>query len=197
MMKRVTLALVLVAICAGIAAAQDTSVLRPPKGEKLAIIAFEDLQCPDCAAAEPLLLEASAKYKIPLVRRDFPLPAHVWAFDAHVIARYFDTVSPQTGEEFRRWVYENQKSINRTNLRGMAERFAEEHKLTLPEKVDPKGVLAKQVWNAFQQAQELNIQHTPTVFVVSDTQRSAAVVENLERESLFELIEKMQGADKK
>ena len=71
--------------------AADTSALRPPKGARVALVAFEDLQCPDCAAAEPLLEEASAKYGIPLVRHDFPLPKHNWAFEAHVIARYFDT----------------------------------------------------------------------------------------------------------
>ncbi len=71
--------------------AVDTSALRPPKGARVAVIAFEDLQCPDCAAAEALLEEASAKYGIPLVRHDFPLPKHNWAFEAHVMARYFDT----------------------------------------------------------------------------------------------------------
>ena len=28
----------------------DTSMLRPPKGAKVAIIVFEDLECPQCAA---------------------------------------------------------------------------------------------------------------------------------------------------
>lgn len=195
-MTRTLIAFAVLALCIGAAFAQDTSVLRPPKGAKLAIIAFEDLQCPDCAAAEPLLQEASTKYNVPLVRMDFPLPAHVWAWQAHVTARYFDTVSPAIGEEFRRWVYENQKSINRTNLRGMAERFADEHKLTLPEKLDPKGALDAKVQQAFQLAQELNIQHTPTVFVVSETHRSEPIVEGLERDPLFALIEEMKKAEK-
>ena len=69
----------------------DTSVLRPPKGYKLAIVEFADLQCPDCSRAEPLLEEAAKTYKIPLVRYDFPLPKHDWSFDAHVNARWFDS----------------------------------------------------------------------------------------------------------
>lgn len=132
----------------------DTSALRPPKGAAIAILAFEDLQCPDCADAEALLQEASAKYNVPIVRHDFPLPMHAWSFEAHVMARYFDTQDTPAkrtdkniplGEEFRRWIFANQTSINKQNLRGMCERFADQHNMELPEKVDPKGELAKLV----------------------------------------------------
>src|SRR5205085_11152030 len=76
------------------------NVLRPPKGVKVAIVVFEDLQCPDCANAAPLLEEASRTYKIPVVRHDFPLPMHNWSKQAAVTARYFDTHSKNTGNEF-------------------------------------------------------------------------------------------------
>ncbi|MGH9548901.1 MAG: DsbA family protein [Terriglobales bacterium] len=39
---------------------------------------FEDLQCPDCRRAAPLVEEAARTYKIPVVRHDFPLPMHNW-----------------------------------------------------------------------------------------------------------------------
>ena len=51
------------------------------------------MECPDCARANPLLKEAAAKYKIPWVRHDFPLPFHAWSFQAAVNARWFDTKS--------------------------------------------------------------------------------------------------------
>src|ERR1035438_8421288 len=51
----------------------DPSALRPPAGARVAIVEFEDLECPDCGRANPLLREAAAKYKIPLLRHDFPL----------------------------------------------------------------------------------------------------------------------------
>ena len=191
MKTRIALAVAL-AVAACTALAQDTSVLRPPKGAKVAIIAFEDLQCPDCADAEPLLQEAAAKYNVAIVRHDFPLYQHAWAFEAHVFAAYLDTRSPALGEEFRRWVYENQKSINRANLRGMAERFADEHKFTLPEKLDPTGKLAARVQADYQLGQELNIQHTPTLYVVSETQRSEPFIEGADRGQLFEVIEQMK-----
>jgi hypothetical protein len=50
--------------------------LRPPKGAQVAIVVFEDLQCPDCRRAAPLVEEAARTYKIPVVRHDFPLPFH-------------------------------------------------------------------------------------------------------------------------
>src|SRR6202522_50583 len=39
--------------------------LRPPKGAQVAIVVFEDLQCPDCRRAAPLVEEAARSYKIP------------------------------------------------------------------------------------------------------------------------------------
>ncbi|MFZ0311203.1 MAG: hypothetical protein WAL85_00730, partial [Candidatus Korobacteraceae bacterium] len=46
----------------------DTSMLKPPRGSKVAIVVFEDLECPQCAKAAPLLHEAAKKYNIPLVQ---------------------------------------------------------------------------------------------------------------------------------
>src|ERR1700692_339570 len=76
--------------------AQDTvdSVLRPPKGSQVAIVVFEDLECPMCRRTAPLLEQASKTYKIPVIRHDFPLgPMHPWSYEAAVMARYFDTHS--------------------------------------------------------------------------------------------------------
>src|SRR5712691_12149548 len=98
---------------ATLAAAQDTatSVLQPPKGAQVAIVVFEDLECPDCARVAPLLEEAAKTYNIPVVRHDFPLPKHPWAFDAAVLARYFDTHSKNVGNEFRDEVFRHQLEI--------------------------------------------------------------------------------------
>jgi protein-disulfide isomerase len=205
--QRVAMKLVTVLACLLVPAilwAGDTSALRPPKGATVALVAFEDLQCPDCADAEALLLEAASKYSIPLVRKDFPLPMHNWSFEAHVIARYFDTQrDPKTvaspgnnmiplGEQFRRWVYANQGSINKQNLRGMAGRFADQHNLELPANYDPRGELKKLVLANYALAQQVGVIHTPTVFVVSVSQRGAPFVETLDRIKLFAMIEQMR-----
>jgi len=60
---------------------RDPAALKPPAGARVAIIEFEDMECPDCANANPLLREAAAKYNIPLIRHDFPLPFHPWSFE--------------------------------------------------------------------------------------------------------------------
>ena len=97
--------------------AQDApEALRPPKGAQLALVVFEDLQCPQCGRVAPLLVQASKTYKIPLVQHDFPLPMHNWSFDAAVMARYFDTHSKELGNEFRLDVFEHQLEINPQNL---------------------------------------------------------------------------------
>ena len=89
---------------------------------------FEDLQCPDCRRAAPLLAEAGRTYKIPVVRHDFPLPMHNWSMQAAVFARYFDTKSKTVGNEFRDYIFEHQLEINPDNLRGFAEKFAAKRK---------------------------------------------------------------------
>src|SRR5215831_601500 len=96
------------------AQAQDTvdTVLRPPKGSQMAIVVFEDLECPMCRRTAPLVAQASKTYKIPVIRHDFPLPMHPWSYQAAVFARYFDTHSKELGNQFRDYVFENQLEIN-------------------------------------------------------------------------------------
>ena len=59
---------------------------NPPAGAALAIVEFEDLQCPRCAAVTGVVHDAARVYKIPLVRYDFPLPIHSWSKQAAIIA---------------------------------------------------------------------------------------------------------------
>ena len=159
------LALFLTLACA-IALAGDTSVLRPPKGARVAIIVFEDLQCPMCRRTAPLVEQASKTYKIPVVRHDFPLPMHNWSYQAAVIARYFDTHSKALGNEFRDYIFENQLEINPQNLRGYAEKFATAHKVDLPFVIDPGGKLAAQVNADRDLGTAIKLSHTPTVYIV-------------------------------
>src|SRR5215467_12193284 len=76
----------------------DASSLKPPPGAKVAIVMFEDLECPDCARAYPVVWEAAKAHHIPVVLHDFPLSKHPWSFQAAVYARYFDTKSEKLGE---------------------------------------------------------------------------------------------------
>lgn len=183
------LALVLATSLAALA--RDTRALRPPKGARVAIVVFEDLQCPDCARANPLLEEAARTYKIPLVRHDFPLPRHNWSFDAAVLARFLDTKSVKLGDAFRDAIFARQVEITPENLRAFAEKFAAEHKVTLPFVVDPKGVLASKVKQDYALGQATGIQHTPTIYVVSNQTTGEPFVEVVDRSQLFRMIDDM------
>jgi protein-disulfide isomerase len=178
----------------GIAAwAQNTpEVLRPPKGAQEAIVVFEDLQCPDCRRAAPLLEEAGRTYKIPVVRHDYPLPMHNWSMQAAVFARYFDTKSKALGNEFRDYIFEHQLEINPDNLRGYAEKFAAEKKVDLPFVVDPDGKLAALIRADKDLGTGINLNHTPTIYVVSNKPGGKPYVEVTDRSKLYQLIDSMK-----
>jgi protein-disulfide isomerase len=168
----------------------DASALKPPAGARVALVEFADMECPDCARANPLVREAAAKYKIPLERHDFPLPFHAWSFYAAVNARWFDLKSKTLGDEYRDQVYENQPSIvTQDNLRQFTEKFASDHKLALPFAVDPQGKLAAEVKADYALGQRIGIEHTPTIWVVTANSKGAPFVEVVDRTKLFQLID--------
>src|SRR5690348_6166729 len=150
--------------------AQNTvsSVLRPPKGAQVAIVVFEDLQCPMCRRTAPLVEQASKTYKIPVVRHDFPLPMHNWSYQAAVMARYFDTHSKALGNEFRDYIFENQLEINPQNLRSYGEKFAAAHKVDLPFVIDAGGKLSALVNADRDLGKAIKLEHTPTVYIVTN-----------------------------
>ncbi|HEY3929653.1 MAG TPA: thioredoxin domain-containing protein [Candidatus Koribacter sp.] len=191
MLRRISQLALFLAVATAIALAGDTSPLRPPKGARIAIIVFEDLQCPDCARAAPLVHEAAKTYKIPLIQHDFPLPQHNWSFDAAVDARWFDSKSLAVGDAYRSYIFQRQPEITPENLRGITEKFASEHKLTLPMFVDPKGELAAKVKGDYDLGQRVGIVHTPTLYVVSNTSRGTPFVEIVDRSELYSQIDAM------
>src|SRR5215467_14335536 len=118
---------------------KDTSMLKPPAGAKIAIFKFEDLECPACAHAYPIVHAAAERYKIPIVRHDFPLRMHIWSRDAAITARYLqDKVSPAVAEEFRGAVFAAQQSIaSKEDLANFTRKFFQAHKLNQPFVIDP------------------------------------------------------------
>jgi protein-disulfide isomerase len=195
-MKSTRTSVVLAVLLASLASAQDASTaLKPPKGAQVAIVVFEDLQCPDCRRAAPLVEQAAKTYKIPVIRHDFPLPFHNWSFEAAVIARYFDTKSRQLSNEFRDYMFEHQPEVTPQNLRGFAEKFAAEHKVDLPFVVDPQGKLAAAVTADRDLGQRVGIEHTPTIYVVSNKTQGKPFVEVVDRSQLFQLIDAMKRGE--
>src|SRR5947209_20311868 len=142
---------VLASVCpASICFGADASSLKPPPGAKVAVVMFEDLECPDCARSYPVVWGAAKAHKIPVVLHDFPLPKHNWSFDAAIYARYFDTKSQQMGNDFRAFMYQNQPNVTRNILRLFVQKFAEDKKVPLPFNIDPEGELQDKVHEHYQ-----------------------------------------------
>jgi protein-disulfide isomerase len=149
---------------------RDTSMLRAPAGVPVAIYEFEDLECPACAHAFPIVHAAVEKYKIPLIRRDFPLGgAHIWSFDAAVIARYIqDKISPQAADEYRRAVFASQASIaTKEDLNAFSMKYFQSHGRAMPMIIDPNGLFAAEVHADQTLGERINLHQTPSIFIVT------------------------------
>src|SRR3954464_10120128 len=194
-MKALFLALILATSLTGFAA--DTCSVKPPAGSQLAIVEFEDLQCPRCAAVTGTVHDAARVYKIPLVRYDFPLAMHNWSKQASIIGKYFDHLSAapgakdkNLGDEYRKYIFENQPAITPDGLRAYADTFAKSKGVTLPANVDPNGEFEKEVNLSYACGISNRIQHTPTVFLVKND--GSAPVEVQDMDKLYETIENMK-----
>jgi len=148
---------------------QDTSMLKPPAGAKVAIYEFEDLECPACAHAFPIVHAAAAQYKIPLLRHDYPWSFHIWSFDAAVTARYIqDKLSPQLADDFRRDVFANQPSIaSKDDLASFTRAWFQSHGQTLPFVIDPSGACKTEVESDRALGDRLGVHSTPCIIVVT------------------------------
>jgi protein-disulfide isomerase len=175
------------------AQAQDTSSLKPPAGAKLALVVFEDLQCPLCAKDYPLLQQASHDYKIPLVRYDFPLPMHSWSFDAAIWGHYFDSKSRKLGDDFRGYIFKHQQEIVPENLRTYVDKFAAEQKMAAPFVADPKGKFKAEVEADQALGKRVGIAHTPTIYVVSNSHSGQPFVEVQDAGQLYQTIDAVKA----
>ena len=187
-----------VAMLASTVSAQQVvnPALRPPKGASLAIVVFEDLQCPQCKREAPVVAQAGKTYGIPVIRHDFPLPMHNWSYQAAVIAHYFDSRSKQLGVEFRDYIFEHQPEIFPMNLQQFAQKFATDHKVDLPFVVDPQGKFAAEVNAERDLGKTLNLDHTPTIYIVSGNPKGRPFMEVKDPSSeLFQTIDAMKRGE--
>ena len=169
----------------------DTSALHPPAGANVAIVEFSDLECPACARANPILMQAVAQYKIPWVRRDLIIPNHPWSPTAAVNARWFDEKGNGLGDAYRNAVFANQSSIyNVSVLATFTQKFAQSHGMAMPFAVDPQGKLAAAVKADTDLGMRTGVTLTPTIFVVTAHSKGAPYLEVLNAETdLFRNID--------
>lgn len=159
----------------------DNPALRPPAGARVAIVEFDDLECPACAHANPLLKAAAAKYKIPWMRHDLLIPYHNWSRNAAIRARWFDTRSKALGDEYRDQVFANQAYIyTPMTLSQFTEEFAQSHGLALPFAIDPQGKLAAEVQADNDLGKTIGVTLTPTILIVTSGSKGAPFVQVLD-----------------
>jgi protein-disulfide isomerase len=169
---------------------KDTSALKPPAGAKVAIVEFLDLECPVCAQMDPAIEAAASQHHVAWVHHDFPLPMHNWSFAAAVNARFFDSKSPVLGNQYRSAVFANQTNIdNIPGLTQFTQKFAQEHGVALPFILDPGEKFSNEVKADRDLARRMDIQRTPTIFVVAETSSGPTFTELLDRNQLDSLIE--------
>ena len=189
---RALLAACLFWFCSPVFAAADGSQVPLPKGIDLAIVIFEDLQCPDCARAHPELLKASEALNVPVVIQDFPITRHLWAFPAAILARWFTAQSPALGVEFRSYIFEHQRDIRPDNLRQYGEQFAAQHQLALPADVDPEGKLRALVQADFDLGRKIKLAYVPLIFVVRRDGEASRAVEVTDLAKLGDAVAEMK-----
>jgi protein-disulfide isomerase len=114
-----------------------------------------------------MVLNALEHYKIAFIRRDFPLPMHIWSTDAAIWARYLqDKVSPSTAADYRTAVFAAQVGIgSKDDLLAFTRRYFQQHGLQMPFVVDPTGELRKEVFADKALGDKLGVSQTPTLFV--------------------------------
>jgi protein-disulfide isomerase len=150
---------------------KDTSMLKPPAGAKVAIFEFEDLECPACARAFPIVHAAAATYKVPVVRRDYPWSFHIWSLDAAITARYLqDKVSAQLADEFRGDVFASQSRIaSKDDLLAYTRAWFKSHNQILPFVIDATGACRTEVESDRALGDRLGVSSTPCIIVVTQT----------------------------
>ena len=169
----------------------DGTSLKPPPGARVAIVVFEDLECPSCATAYPMVWEAAKAHSVPVMLRDFPLAKHPWSFDAAVFARYFDTKSQKLGEDFRGYIFKNQTQIDKQNLRQYVDKFANDNKTPIPFVLDPDGQLKAKIIADRDLGNQIGLQHTPTIFVIGNGGAATPPVEVDDYSKIGQAVEDM------
>jgi len=169
----------------------DASSLKPPPGARVAIVVFEDLECPSCATAYPMVWEAAKAHNVQVMLRDFPLAKHPWSFDAAVFARYFDSKSQKLGEDFRGYIFKNQTQIDKQNLRQYVDKFANDNKTPIPFVLDADGQLKAKIIADRDLGNQIGLQHTPTIFVIGNGGPATPPIEIDDYSKIGQAVEEM------
>lgn len=153
------------------------------------VIIYEDLQCPDCAnfraEMDKVLLPRFAT-TVAFEHRDFPLAKHPWARKASIAARFFASVTPEIGIEFRRETMAHLREIKPEVFNDHVAKFARAHNIDAIKAVAALDDVANAaaVEADFQDGTARGVAHTPTVLIDGE-----AFVERFSIEDVIKSIE--------
>ncbi len=175
---------------------KNLSLLKPPSNSKVAIVVFEDLGCPHCAAAHPVELQAAAETHVPLERYDLPIPSHIWTYEGAVCARYIqDRLNPQLANQFRTDLFAAQMRIaSKEDVLQFTRIWLQRHGKQMPFVVDPDGSLARQVDADVELGRRLNVNWTPTIVVITDHHQQVICGANAEGGDPREIVPVVEAA---
>lgn len=156
------------------------------------VVAYENLQCGDCQTYR-LMLDSTLLPRfgaaVAFEHRDFPLPKHNWARLAAAAARYFDSLDPAQGIEFRRRTLAQVKQLGVDTFLAHVSAFAADHGHAAATAI---GAIGNPQWNAaveadYQEGVARGVVKTPTVYVgqrafieiFTEAELSAAIEEAL------------------
>lgn len=134
------------------------------------VIIYQDLECPDCAqwhgVFKSTIIPRFGK-QVAFEFRDFPLPQHLWSFNAAVLARFFDTRQPAIGMAWRDYCFTHQDILTPDNLLNQAENWATQYNIPRAQiqQVFSRTDLFAQVEADQQRGKRDNVQHTPTILL--------------------------------
>ncbi len=135
---------------------------------RIRVIIYQDLECPDCAQWHGVFLRQIIPEfgkDVAFEFRDFPLPQHLWSFNAAVLARFFDQQKPPVGMAWRDYCFTHQDQLTPDNLLDRAAAWAAPHGITRAQlaQVFTRSDLFALVQADMQRGREDHVEHTPTV----------------------------------
>lgn len=134
------------------------------------VIIYQDLECPDCARWHGIFtsqLIPRFGAHVAFEFRDFPLPQHLWSFNAAVLARFFDAKDIKIGMGWRDYCFTHQDLLTPDNLLDQAARWSAPYgyRRDQLEQVFARADLFAEVQADQQRGHRDKVMHTPTILL--------------------------------
>ncbi|MGW9404193.1 DsbA family protein [Arthrobacter sp. NPDC055585] len=146
----------------------DARTITNPADPQATLVLFTDYQCPYCAMMDTLIQQTKADYgdQVKIVVRNFPLPKHQ---NAEPSARAVEAAAEQGAmEQMAAKVFEHQQDWKaESNVDDVFAGYAEELGLNMDQfRADyTSDAIRERVARDLQDAQDLSVQHTPTLLL--------------------------------